>query len=87
MLEDGTMLLVVGMISQLDGRLFLVGMGLVCKKLLVKDFDGTKLLVVCMTFLVGVVYVCKKHLVKDLNGTKLLVVGVTFLVGMGLACK
>ena len=30
MLEDGTMLLVVGMISQKNGRLFLVGVGLVC---------------------------------------------------------
>ena len=59
MLEDGTMLLVVGMISQENGRLFLVGVGLVCKKHLVKDLDGTKLLVVGVTFLVGVGLACK----------------------------
>ena len=56
---DGTKLLVVSMT-------FLEGVGLVCKKLLVKDLDGTTLLVV------GVGLVCEIVLVMELeDGTKL----------------
>ena len=56
---------------------FLVGVGLVCKKLLVQDLDGTTLLVL------GVGLVCEIVLVIELeDGTTLLVVGMTFLVGV-----